>query len=281
VASPLIALISPSRLTAVIDIGANPIDGDPPYKPMLVEGLCTVTGFEPHTAAREELLRRKGPLETYLPDAIADGGTHTLHVTRASGMTSLLTPDPRRLVQFNGFTEWGTVIEKVPIATRRLDDIETLCPFDLLKIDVQGGELMVFQGGRRHLSSAVAVQTEISFVALYENQPTFADIDHELRTQGFIPHSLPAIKRWAIAPVTFDNDFRRGGNQLLEADIVYVRDFTRPDAMSDEQLRQLAMIAHHVYGSVDLAYRCISTLADRKRANSSAADDYLQAIATS
>jgi AraC-like DNA-binding protein len=32
-------------------------------------------------------------------------------------------------------------------------------------------------------------------------------------------------------------------HQLLEADIVYVRDFTRPNAMSNEQLGQRAMIA--------------------------------------
>jgi len=276
VASPLRALLSPSRLTAVVDIGANPIDGDPPYKPMLAAGPCTVTGFEPQAAARGELLRQKGPLETYLPDAIADGGTHTLYVTRASGMTSLLKPDPRKLMQFNGFTDWGTVIEKVPITTRRLDDVEELGPVDLLKIDVQGAELMVFRGGRHHLGSAVAVQTEISFVTLYENQPTFADVDQELRSQGFIPHSLPAVKHWAIAPVIFGDDFRRGGNQLLEADIVYVRDFTYPESMSDEQLQHLAMIAHHVFGSVDLAYRCVSTLVQRQRVISTAASDYLQ-----
>jgi FkbM family methyltransferase len=263
----------------VVDIGANPIDGDPPYKAMLDAGLCTVTGFEPQASAREELLQRKGPHETYLPDAVGDGGSHTLYVTRASGMTSLLRPNPNHLEQFNGFADWGTVTDEVPVTTRCLDDIEALNAFDLLKIDIQGGELMVFRGGRRHLSAAVAVHTEISFIPLYEDQPTFADIDHELRKHGLIPHCFSAIKRWAIAPVIFDGDFRRGGNQLLEADIVYVRDFTRPDAMTDEQLQHLAMIAHHVYGSVDLTYRCMMILAQRERITASAADEYLQNIA--
>ena len=31
----------------VVDIGANPIDGDPPYRLLLDAGLCRVTGFEP------------------------------------------------------------------------------------------------------------------------------------------------------------------------------------------------------------------------------------------
>lgn len=37
-------ILQPQRLTEVVDIGANPIDGDPPYKPMLAAGLCKVTG---------------------------------------------------------------------------------------------------------------------------------------------------------------------------------------------------------------------------------------------
>ena len=39
---PLFRLIGPERLTAVVDVGANPIDGDPPYLPMLRGGLCRV-----------------------------------------------------------------------------------------------------------------------------------------------------------------------------------------------------------------------------------------------
>jgi hypothetical protein len=45
---PLLDLLKPQRVTEIVDIGANPIDGDPPYKPILraVE-ICRVTGFEP------------------------------------------------------------------------------------------------------------------------------------------------------------------------------------------------------------------------------------------
>src|SRR5262245_3112543 len=32
---PLLKLLRPKRLTAVVDVGANPIDGDPPYKSLL------------------------------------------------------------------------------------------------------------------------------------------------------------------------------------------------------------------------------------------------------
>src|SRR5437016_7086753 len=85
----LFELLRPERLTAVVDVGANPIDGDPPYKPMLAKGLCTVIGFEPQADALAELDRRKGPRECYLPYAIGDGREHVLHVCRERGMSSL------------------------------------------------------------------------------------------------------------------------------------------------------------------------------------------------
>jgi hypothetical protein len=52
---PLTALLQPARLTAVVDIGANPIDGDPPYKAMLQRRICRVTGFDPHPQALARL----------------------------------------------------------------------------------------------------------------------------------------------------------------------------------------------------------------------------------
>jgi hypothetical protein len=73
----------PQRLTDVVDIGANPIDGEPPYTSMLAEGLCHVTGFEPQQEALVELQRMKGPNERYLPYAVGDGDAHTLNICRA------------------------------------------------------------------------------------------------------------------------------------------------------------------------------------------------------
>ncbi|CAB4771089.1 unannotated protein [freshwater metagenome] len=271
----LVDWLPPTRRTIVLDIEANPIDGDASYKAMLASGLCSVIGFEPQPEALAELNRRKGPYETYYPLVIGDGGSHTLHVCRASGMTSLLEPDESRLRLFNGFDDWGTVIERVPVETTRLDDCAT-GPFDLLKIDVQGAELMVFANGRQRLAEAVAVQTEVSFVPLYRDQPTLGEIDVELRSQGFVPHAMTALKRWPIAPTVFDGDPRVPGNQILEADVVYVRDFGRADVMTDEQLTQLALIAHFVYGSADLAYRCLLHLVQRSAVSPAQVSEYLR-----
>jgi len=268
-------LVCCSRPTSVLDIGANLVDGDPPYQRMLDDGLCTVTGFEPQQRALAELEQRKGPMERYLPHVVGDGHTHRLKITKAEGMTSLLTPDENQLRLFNGFPFWGSVVEELEVQTHRLDDLD-IDEFDLLKIDIQGAELMVFQHGRERLRNAVAVQTEVSFVPLYRDQPTFGDVDRELRSQGFVPHSMPALKKWAIAPTVFNGDFREPGNQLLEADIVYVRDIAHPEQMTSEQLAHLAMIAFHIYGSIDLAVFCLIELRQRGRAPEDAVEQLMQ-----
>jgi len=225
--------------------------------------LCTVTGFEPQEAAWHELIQRKGPLETYLPQALGAGGLATLNVCQYSGWTSLLRPNSAALNVFPQFQPNAKVIEQIQVHTHKLDDISEVRPFDLLKIDVQGAEMDVFHGATQHLKNAVAIQTEISFIALYDNQPTFGQVDMYLRELGFVPHGFVDIKRWPIAPLQFHGAAQQSVHQLLEADMVYVKDFVNPDGMSDEQLKQLSLIMHHCYQSHDLSARCIQCLVDR------------------
>lgn len=261
---PLLKLLRPKRLTAVVDVGANPIDGDPPYKTLLQKRLCRVTGFEPQAEALAVLNTRKSDLETYLPNVIADGKSAMLHICRAPGMTSLYKPAAQMLNHFRSFPEWGTVIKEIPVSTSRFNDVIVEDALDFLKIDVQGGELTAIENGRHCLASAVTIQTEVSFLSLYEKQPTFAEIDQVLRTLGFIPHTFAAINRRMIAPLFDERNPYAALNQLLEADMVYVRDFTQPQRMSDEQLKHLAIIAHHCYRSFDLATNCIFHLCQRQ-----------------
>lgn len=260
---PVADLLRPERLTAVVDIGANPIDTDPPYKGMLANRLCTLVGFEPQADGLATLNARKSDLETYLPYAVGDGAAGILKVCHAPGMTSLLTPNPRALNCFPGFAQFGTVTKEIPIETRTLDSISEIENLDFLKIDVQGGELAVFRNGSARLSNAVAIQTEISFVPLYVNEPVFGQIDLALRALGFIPHMFDKINKRMILPVHNADNIFAAMNQLLEADIVYVRDFTQPEKMTTEQLKHLAMVAHHCYQSYDLAGNCIHNLVGR------------------
>jgi FkbM family methyltransferase len=269
-------LLSPSRLTHVVDIGANPLDGGaPPYLPMLKAGLCHLIGFEPQQKALLVLQLTDGPNEVYLPYAVGDGSPGTLKVCRATGMTSLLEPDPTTLELFPALQPGGEVIERIPVETRRLDDIGEIEHLDFFKIDIQGSELSVFQNGQQKLAEAVAIQTEVSFMSLYLNQPSFGEADCELRAQGFIPHCLATLMRRPIGDFGVGDHALPWVNQLTEADIVYVRDFTHADVMTDEQLKHLALIAHHCYGSFDLAFRCVQLLEQRHVLETGSAQWYL------
>jgi FkbM family methyltransferase len=274
--SSLKTLLLPNRMTEVVDIGANPIDGDPPYKMMLEAGLCRVTGFEPQKEALSELQRNKGQNERYLPYAIGDGENHILNICRASGMTSFLEPDPEKLDIFNDFRQLGEVVNHFDLNTYRLSQVKEIEHMDFLKIDIQGGELSVFKSS--DLSETVVIQTEVSFMPLYKGQPMLCDIDIELRSKGFVPHCFAAIKKWPIAPCIINNNPRQPLNQLLEADLVYVRDFSRPEDMDDEQLKHLALIAHHCYWSVDLALRCVMLLEQRGVLKSGSQKAYLEIL---
>lgn len=275
----LAELLQPVRLTEVVDIGANPHGEDPPYKAMLAAGACRVTGFEPQQDAFAKLVAAKGANERYLPHAVGDGGAHTLRLCRSPGMASLLVPDPVTLEIFGALKHWGEVVGEVPVQTRRLDDIAEIENLDCLKMDIQGSELAVLRGGQEKLSRAVAAQLEVSFVPLYQGQPVFGEIDLEMRRMGFIPHCFAAVKNWPIAPCIVDGDPYKPLHQLLEADVVYVRDFSRPDAMSDEQLKHLALVAHHCYGSIDLVMRCLMLLTRRGSLAQGAGQRYAQLLA--
>src|SRR5215469_15105110 len=216
----LTEILAPARPTAIVDAGANPIDGDPPYKAMLAAGLCDVTGFEPQAEALARLEKARGPRERYLPYVLGDGSARTLNLCELEGMTSLLVPDPAHLALFNLFPIWGTVKSQIPVTTRKLDDIAEIAHLDFLKMDVQGAEREVLAHGRAKLAETVVIQTEVSFVPLYKDQPVFGEMDLALRELGFLPHSVIGTKIWPIAPMVVGDVPNRGIRQLLETELM-------------------------------------------------------------
>lgn len=273
------------RLTAIVDVGASPIDGPPPYRAMLDAGLCTVVGFDPNETAIAALNAAKGPNETYLPNAIGYGGMETLRKFDADGLNSLMVPDPAAMSAFPGFARWSTELSSEQVKTTRLVDLvgsavrsgpefDHCRNMDMLKIDIQGGELAALHSAEYLMDDVLCVHTEVSFVPLYLSRATFGEIDIELRRHGLVPHMFAEVKKWMIAPTIGMVAI----NQLLEADVVYVRDFTKMDAMSDDQLKHLAMIAHYCYGSTDLAVRCLVWLAKRGVVAEGSAQKYLSSL---
>ena len=264
----------------VADVGAAFFGEAPPYQPLMDQGLCRLYAFEPDVREVGALREHLGASATVLPFALGDGLEHDLYVCpKGLGMSSLHEPDPTTLGFFNLFPEWGRVESIERIATRRLDDVSEVPSIDFLKMDVQGSELSILTHGRKKLARCVALQTEISFITLYKNQPAFGEIDQELRRQGLIPHRFTNVKCWSISPTIRAGQPRYPFNQLLEGDIVYIRDIIHPEGMDDSQIAKLAVIAHSVYQSPDLAARCVLELQRRKVVDSGTLVKYYELLA--
>lgn len=247
----------------VVDIGANPINGDPPYKPLLRAGMAHVWGFEPQAEAHAALIAAKSDDETYIRGAVGDGQTGTLHVYGSSGFTSLfpLRPETVRLLDLRRTSTRLT--GRFEVETLRLDDLDQIGGIDFLKIDIQGGELAVLRNGRGKLRHTLALQTEMRFLPLYQGEPGFADLNAELTSQGFEFHNLVALNRFRVAGSRGLGLKARHGSQLVDGDAIYIRGLTALSGQGSAALARLAVLASGCFGSHDLALACLAVLVRR------------------
>ena len=258
----LLAELRSDRLTSVIDVGANPLF-ETPYAGLLKRGACRVVGFEPQAEAFAALQKAQGAAEQYFPFAVGDGATHELKVFRASGLTSLFEPYLPTYAAI-GLPGWARVKNRVPFDTKALDAIEGLGPCDLLKIDIQGGETLVFAGAEQVLAGAVAVIVELRYLRMYVGEPMLGGVDEELRRQGFYLHKFMFNKSKVLANSQAARlKTRMVRDQLLDGDAVYLRDVTALAAYSDAQLVHQAILAAAVFASHSLVLCCLDELARR------------------
>lgn len=249
----------------IVDVGAM-MDGQDRYHQLVSDGLATVTGFEPNPEQFARLQQRPGPYR-YLPYFLGNGEPATFHITRYPGCCSLLRPAPKVINLFTtiGAEEDGEnfyVQRTEPIQTTRMDDIEDL-DVDFIKLDVQGSELEVLKHGTSKLAETVVIESEVEFLPLYQDQPLFGDIQVFLRSQGFVLHKLLDCAGRPFRPFNPPNPFLPI-SQLLWADAIFVRDFTRLETYTDDGLLKAATVLDTVYASVDLVTLLLGEY-DRRR----------------
>jgi tetratricopeptide (TPR) repeat protein len=249
----LTGLLSPQRSVSVMLIGVEEPAGD-----LMARQLCEVTRFEPLPERYEAVRELALPRQTVLPYALGDGGERSV-------WSGVHPAEPRVLETFGWLHQPAG--DLLTVATRKLDDIEHAA-VDLLHIDLRHADLAAFQHGRNTLAGAVAVQARIALIALHPDQPSLGEFDLAARALGLVPHAITVVERTGMAP------WGEALHQVSEAEVVYVRDFTRPELMSDDQLTQLALVAHHCWGSHDLALRCLLQLELRGTVALGAAETY-------
>lgn len=261
-------------LINVLDVGAMMLGNEEaPYQPLIEEKLGRVVGFEPDPTECDKLNREVGAPHLFLPHFIGDGGPATYYETNVTLTGSLYKPNLPLLNRFSALAEFTQPVAEHAVQTRRLDDIAEVGSIDYVKIDVQGSELKVFENGVKTLASTLVIHTEVEFVAMYENQPLFADVDRCLRAQGFQLHTFWGFGQRAFRPVSLGGDGSRGIHQMLWSDVIYVRDWMNMEALSEEQLKKYALLMDMIYGSKDLCCALLEHLDGR--AGSALARDYV------
>lgn len=208
----LIPFLKSDTAVTLVDIGASTGEFT-----AAVERYCGIRRallVEPQPRRCQELAARY-PDGRYLirECALSDhNGAAEMDILNFDYSSSLLPVKPE-VGGVGKFLDFG-VRERIPVQVRTLDDIlnesswaETI---DLIKIDVQGAELLVLKGAQYSLSRARLVWTEVSFRAQYEGSAIFSEVYDFLNQQGFRLSTL-------------QEGFRGEGRELLQADALFSR----------------------------------------------------------
>ena len=163
-------------------------------------------GFEPDAGECERLNREArstpGPWRSlhFLAAALAGkAGSRDLHLTRHGGTSSMLAAIPGMGAGYMR-DDYFAVERTVSVDTQTLDD--ALARFEIgtpayLKVDVEGMEKAIFEGGPRTLDRVLAVRTEVAFMRTRHGQPLYHEIDALLRRHGLLPFRLRGTPRMA------------------------------------------------------------------------------------
>jgi FkbM family methyltransferase len=187
------------QFRSVLDIGANA--GDFAVKARALAPAARIYSFEPLEGAFARLQERMKGDARFSAFQIALGdrdGETEIHRDAFSPASSILrvTETSKKLFPVTG----NVTTLRVPIRT--LDGWMEEHPLEgpvLVKLDVQGFEDKVLEGGRDCLKRADALITEACFVELYEGQPLFCDLNRLLEREGF---RLQGVVEEANDPVT-------------------------------------------------------------------------------
>ena len=237
-------------------------------------------GFEPDETECNRLNNEKETQSCrwrelrYVPTALGSQvSSQHLNLYRARGCTSILEADRTRAAWFSraDYYEPQGTVELTTLPLDSAIDTFNLPSPDFVKIDVQGYEMEVFNGGARALENVIGIRSEVSFMQMYEGQPLFSDITAKLKTFGLVPVSFEELHSWRRLTKSKHPRRTKGSvpfsrGQLVHCDVLYLRE---PELMADgnqeavNKKLKLAIIAA-AYGHIDLAFSSLNCEPVRK-----------------
>ena len=118
--------------------------------------------------------------------ALADtNGEAQFEINRSEASSSLLAIDPRNSQWFARDLKVDRAIRVATMTLPSLMEEQRLETVDLLKLDLQGAERLVFTGGEHVLDRVRVIYTEVFFEQLYAGAWRFWDMNEFLSGRGF------------------------------------------------------------------------------------------------
>ncbi|MEI8631921.1 FkbM family methyltransferase [Vibrio sp. PP-XX7] len=147
-----------------------------------------VVGFEPDEREYKNLVNTSNQ-KWFNIGLNHSKGKFPLYITGYQTNTSLYKPN----LAFTNELCYGDndfkIEKEIEVECDTLDNIlkTNNLSLDYIKLDTQGSELDILKGGILALEKDIfAVEAEVEFNELYQNQPMFADVDSFLRAQRYI-----------------------------------------------------------------------------------------------
>ncbi len=240
----------------MLNVGAVPLPGaeEPFWQLLDVFPASGLSGVELDPKLCDELNSEAHARVRYYPAAIGKTAEKRPLYETAHPMCSSLYPPDERYADLYGTLDVMRLKTTSEITTVSLDEFaraNALEPVDFIKIDVQGAELEIFEGGVEAMRNVLFIVCEVEFVPLYRGQPLFGDIDACLRKRGMMLQKFLGMAGRVMKPLT-----RQGSPefpaQFMWTDAVFVRDLLDLAPLADEQLLKLAVLLD-IYDSKDAA----------------------------
>lgn len=200
------------QIDLVIDVGANVGQFGELLRSEGYRGR--IVSFEPAQAAYQELARKAGADGNWLAHHCGLGatpGTATLHASQLSVFNSILELSTVASLHDGRMAVDHT--EEVPIHS--LDEIATPLLREshnlLLKIDTQGYERQVLEGGRQTVARAAGILMELPVIHTYQGEWRFHEALEYMYELGFVPAQMQAVGYHGadnVSAVEFDCLFR-------------------------------------------------------------------------
>ena len=183
------------------------------------ENILDYTGIEPDEKNYDFIKNRVNECKKYkiinigLSNKMDD---REFKILKKRTNSSIFEPNYNLLKNFHDYDRWN-IIEKKSIKLNSIDNLN-LNIFDFVKIDTQGSEMLILEGGEKTFKDTLGFEIETSFIEIYKTQPLFSDVYNYLTRRDYLFTNFFEIIQW-----DWNDKIKVGKKQFAFADSIFIR----------------------------------------------------------